>query len=179
MNPIFFDGWPALGRTLVVGVLAYAAMVAILRISGNRTLSKMNAFDFIVTVALGSTLATVLLSKDVSLAEGVLALALLVALQFVVTWSSVRAGWVRRAVTGEAVLLLYQGELLEAAMRRARVTEGEVRVAVRAAGIRDLVDVEAMVLETDASFSVIKKGGPTRATSLDDVRRPTDGGDRA
>ena len=100
------------------------------------------------------------------------ALALLVALQFVVTWSSVRAGWVRRAVTGEAVLLLYQGELLGNAMRRARVTENELRVAVRATGIRDIADVEAVVLETDASFSVIKKGGPAPATSLEGVRRP-------
>jgi uncharacterized membrane protein YcaP (DUF421 family) len=132
----------------------------------------MNAFDFIVTIALGSTLATVLLSRDVALAEGVLALALLVALQFAVTWTSVRAGWVRRVVTGEPVMLLYQGELLRTAMRRARVTEDEVRVAVRAAGIHDLNDIEAVVLETDASFSVLKKGDAGQASSLADVNRP-------
>lgn len=44
----------------------------------------MNAFDFVVTVALGSTLATVLLSGDVSLLEGPLAFFLLCALQYVV-----------------------------------------------------------------------------------------------
>jgi uncharacterized membrane protein YcaP (DUF421 family) len=70
---MFFNGWQSLLRTLVVGVLAYVALMVILRLSGNRTLSKMNAFDFIVTIALGSTLATVLLSSDVALAEGVLA----------------------------------------------------------------------------------------------------------
>jgi len=82
------------------GVLAYVALVVFLRVSGKRTLSKMNAFDLVVTVALGSTLATVLLSKDVALAEGVLAFALLISLQFVVTWSSVRARWVRQLATG-------------------------------------------------------------------------------
>jgi uncharacterized membrane protein YcaP (DUF421 family) len=102
----------------------------------------------------------------------VLALALLVALQFAVTWTSVRAGWVRRVVTGEPVMLLYQGELLRTAMRRARVTEDEVRVAVRAAGIHDLNDIEAVVLETDASFSVLKKGDAGQASSLADVNRP-------
>ena len=51
MDEMFFDGWQSLLRTLVIGVLAYAALVGILRISGNRTLSKLNAFDFIVTVA--------------------------------------------------------------------------------------------------------------------------------
>lgn len=72
MEPMLFSGWENLLRTLVVGVLAYVSLVVFLRISGKRTLSKMNAFDLIVTVALGSTLATVLLSKDVALAEGAL-----------------------------------------------------------------------------------------------------------
>ena len=91
MDSLFFNGWNGLLRTLVIGVFAYAALVGLLRLSGKRTLSKMNAFDLVVTVALGSTLATVLLSKDVALLEGVLAFAVLIGLQFLVTWSSVRA----------------------------------------------------------------------------------------
>src|SRR5690606_29068465 len=110
---------------------AYAGLVILLRTSGKRTLSKMNAFDLIVTVALGSILATILLSKDVALAEGMTAFGLLIALQFVVTWSSVRFGWVRRLVTGEPTLLLHAGSMLPQAMRRSRVTEDEVRAAVR------------------------------------------------
>ena len=78
---MFFDTWSGLGRVLVVGTLAYAAVVVLLRVSGKRTLTKLNAFDLVVTVALGSTLATVLLSKNVALAEGVLAVALLISLQ--------------------------------------------------------------------------------------------------
>jgi uncharacterized membrane protein YcaP (DUF421 family) len=69
---MFFSGWESLFRTLVVGVLAYVALVAFLRLSGNRTLSKMNAFDLVVTVSLGSTLATVLLTRDIALADGAL-----------------------------------------------------------------------------------------------------------
>lgn len=67
---MLFQGWAGLLRTLAVGVLAYSALVVVLRVSGKRTLSKMNAFDFVVTVALGSTLASTLLSKGVALAEG-------------------------------------------------------------------------------------------------------------
>ncbi|MFC7550478.1 hypothetical protein [Plantactinospora sp. GCM10030261] len=77
-------------RLLVVAVLVYPALVVILRVSGKRTLSKLNAFDLVVTVALGSTLATILLSRDVSLAEGALALALLVGLQYLVAVLAVR-----------------------------------------------------------------------------------------
>ncbi len=79
-DPMFFQNWSGLLRTVVVGVLAYVALVALLRVSGKRTLSKMNAFDFVVMVALGSTLATILLSKNVALAEGVVAFAVLISL---------------------------------------------------------------------------------------------------
>ena len=152
---MFFDSWSGMGRTLVVGVLAYAALMLILRVSGKRTLSKMNAFDLVVTVALGSTLATILLSKDVALAEGVLALALLIGLQFVITWFSVRSPTVNRLVKSEPTLLLHRGHVLHGAMRRVRVVEAEIRAAVRGQGIASLEEVEAIVLETDGSFSVV------------------------
>ncbi len=156
LEGVFFDSWATLLRTLVVAVLAYGVLIVFLRISGKRTLSKMNAFDLIVTVALGSTLATVLLSKDVALAEGALAFAMLIGLQFVVTWSSVRARWIRRWVTGEPRLLYYDGKLLHQALLAARVTVDEVEAAVRASGIATLAEAESVVLETDGSFSVIK-----------------------
>lgn len=89
-----------------------------LRISGKRTLSKWNAFDFVVTIALGSTLATVLLSKQVALAEGVLAFALLIALQFAITSLSVRSSVVRRLIKAEPTFLLAQGQFLHRAMKQ-------------------------------------------------------------
>jgi uncharacterized membrane protein YcaP (DUF421 family) len=137
----------------------------VLRVSGKRTLSKMNAFDFVVTVALGSTLATVLLSKGVALAEGVAAFALLVGMQFVITWASVRSGAVSRLVKSEPKMLLYRGEFLRGAMRRERVNEGEVLAAVRSHGVAALGEVEAVVLETDGSISVVTSAGREGGTS--------------
>ena len=160
METIFFDSWSSLGRTLVVGVLAYCMLVAFLRVSGKRTLSKMNAFDLVVTVSLGSTLATVVINKDVSLAEGAVAMLLLIGMQFLVTWSAVRSSLVRQLVSAEPTLLLHRGRLLDAALRSARVTEDEVRSAVRAAGIRGLDDADAVVLETDGSMSVVRRDAP-------------------
>jgi uncharacterized membrane protein YcaP (DUF421 family) len=55
---MWFDSWSDLGRVLGVGTAAYLSLVVVLRVSGKRTLAKLNAFDFVVTVALGSTLAT-------------------------------------------------------------------------------------------------------------------------
>jgi uncharacterized membrane protein YcaP (DUF421 family) len=163
---MFFSGWAGLGRTLLIGTLAYVSLVLMLRISGKRTLAKMNSFDLVVTVALGSTLATVLLSQDVALAEGVTALALLILLQFLVTWSSVRVKFVRRLVRSEPRLLYYQGEYLHDAMDAERVTESEVLQAIRSQGQLAVEQVEGVVLETDGTFSVIKGGDPAKRSSL-------------
>lgn len=172
MEGMFFSGWSTLVRTLVIGVLAYINLIVLLRISGRRTLSKMNAFDLIVTVALGSTFATILLNRDVSLAEGTLALALLIGLQYLVTWTSVRVGWIRKLVAGEPALLFYQGQMLKSAMRAARVTEDEVRSAIRSSGLSALDQVDAVILETDGSFSVVKKGSGESRSSLSGVTTP-------
>lgn len=171
MEQVFFSGWNSLLRTLLVGALAYVLLIAFLRISGKRTLSKMNAFDLIVTVALGSTLATALLTKDVTLADGALAFALLIGLQFVVSWSSVRVRWLHQLIAGEPLMLLYRGEFLSAALVLARLTEAEVRAAVRSAGLASLAEVEAVVLETDGSISVVRRTADSGPSSLEGVKK--------
>lgn len=72
---MFFDGIASTGRLLLAAVIAYFALVAMLRASGKRALSRLNAFDLVVTVALGPTLSTVILDREVPLLDGVAALA--------------------------------------------------------------------------------------------------------
>jgi uncharacterized membrane protein YcaP (DUF421 family) len=159
---MLFDSWSGLARVLIVGTAAYAMLIVFLRISGKRTLSKMNAFDLVVTVALGSTLATVLLSRSVPLAESVLALALLICLQFVLTWASVRSRRVRDLIKSEPALLVRDGVYLEKAMRKERMTHEEVGAALRESGVAALSGAAAVVLETDGSLSVIESGDARR-----------------
>lgn len=164
-----FDGWSGLVRVAVVGTAAYVALVLLLRISGKRTLSKMNAFDLVVTVALGSTLATVLLSASVALAEGLLAFALLVFLQFAVTWTSVRSSTFREFIKNEPRLLFYGGEFVQEALRAERMTEEEVEASVRQQGIADLDEVGAAVLETDGSVTIVPRAGLGQESALSSV----------
>jgi len=166
---MFFENWFGLWRVAAVGVPAYLALILLLRISGKRTLSKMNAFDLVVTVALGSVLATILLSKDVVLLEGVAAYVLLIVLQFLIAWLSVRSKTVHDFVKAEPTLLLYRGQFLRKAMKAERVTEAEVRAAARAQGMASLEEIEAVVLETDGSFSVVSTQTREKVSALADV----------
>lgn len=164
-----FDTWYDVVRVLIVGVLAYISLVVVVRVSGKRTLAKMNAFDLVVTVSLGSVLATVAVSSDVALTDGVAAFAVLCGAQFVVAWTSSRTDVARRMVKARPVLVLERGELLIPVLRRERLTEGEVRQAIRSSGNGAVEDVAAVVLETDGTLSVILRSALGSGTSLDDV----------
>lgn len=152
---MWFDSWDNIYRVIVVGIAAYAGLVVLLRASGSRTLSKMNSFDLVVTVAFGSTLSTILVNESVTLAVGLAALGLLVVLQLVITWLSVRSTFVSRIVKTAPTVLLRQGQLRHEALRRVRVTSDEVLSAVRQHGYGSLNDIDLVVMETDGSMSVI------------------------
>ena len=168
---MWFDSWSDIARVLAVGSAAYVTVVVVLRLTGKRTLSKLNAFDLVVSVALGSTLATILLSSDVSWAEGATALALLAGLQFVVAWTTTHLPGGRSVVTARPTLLLDDGRMLPHALKEQRVTEDEIRQAVRATGSGDLADIAAVVLESDGSFSVISTSKAGDRSALEGVRR--------
>ncbi len=138
---MWFDSWSDLTRVALVGVAAYTLVICVLRVSGKRTLSQLNAFDFIVTVALGSTLATILLSKDVSWTEGALALALLAGLQFVLALVASRIPAFRRFVTAEPSVVLAHGQLRHEVLRANRLAVSEVYQAIRSSGVGDACDV--------------------------------------
>lgn len=170
MTTIFFDNLMGLARILIATMLAYAWLVMVLRVAGKRSLAKLNAFDLVVTVALGSTLATVILSKDVPLLEGMLAFVVLAMLQWIVTRLSIASPRFKRLIRSEARLLFEGGCYREEAMNAERVTQSEIDAAIRGAGFGRLDEVGAVILESDGSFSVIART-QNDLTILETVRR--------
>ncbi len=152
---MLFDDTGDLVRIIVVGVVAYIGLVAGLRVSGKRTLAQMNAFDLVVTVAMGSTLATVLLSSEVSLSEGILALTLLIGMQYSIAWVTVRWKWSEKLPKSEPTMLVYRGELIHQAMRSERVSEAGVLEVLRLNSLADRHQALAVVLESNGTFSVV------------------------
>lgn len=162
MQNVLFGDWNGVIRIVAVAMVAYPALIAVLRLSGKRTLGKMNAFDLVITVALGSTFATVLLDKTLPLIEGLLALGMLIALQFAITWMSVRVGFVRRLVKSQPTALVRDGVVLDVAMLRQRVTHDELDAALREHGLERAGDCARVTLETDGTLSVVpqpREGG--------------------
>jgi uncharacterized membrane protein YcaP (DUF421 family) len=164
-----FENPAAIVKVIVVGMLDYLTLLALLRITGKRSLSKWNAYDLVVTVAIGSTLANAILSRTSTWAEASAGMGLLVAVQYIIARAAVRHPTIRRWFNSTPAILLRNGKLLDEALRREKVSEGEVLAAVRHHGIAAVEDVAAVILETDGNFSVIPEVGPNGVTAMADV----------
>lgn len=162
--------WDKVQHTLVTGTLTYAGIVLWLRFSGKRILSKWNAFDFVVTIAFGSILSSALLLEDTPFSQAMVGIGLLVCLQFLITWLAARSSVVQKLIKTQPSLLVFKGELLLGTLKQQRVAKGEVLAAIRLSGCSSVEDVDAVVLETDGSFSVIEDVNPATASALKDVQ---------
>ncbi|AFZ66168.1 DUF421 domain-containing protein [Deinococcus peraridilitoris] len=153
----FFSGWQPLGRIVVVGTLLFLSVVLLLRITGNRTLSSLNTFDFIVTVAVGAVFGRALTAKDLSLSEALAAIVLLIGLQYLLSLLKFHFKSFSKAITSEPVVLYSHGTLRQKAMRRERITEDDILAAVRAQGHTTLEEIDTVVLEATGNMSVFEK----------------------
>ena len=150
-----FSDWTTVFRLLLVGILFYLSLVFILRIFGKRALAKMNAFDFVVTIALGSILSTTVVNKSITLIDGGVAIILLLSLQFILSKLAWHSSLIDRLIKDEPVILFYQGEFDYSVMKKQRVIEEEIYQAIRGKGFSSTNDVLAVILETTGDISVL------------------------
>ena len=156
MEKIIFESWESTFRTVVLTVLGYLVMVFLLRISGKRTLSKMNAFDFVVTIALGSCLASISLNKNITLVDGIVAFSLFIFMQFAFTFLSVKIKGFRSIIADKPVIVFYQGNFLDQEMKKQRLSREEVFNVCRLKGYSSLDQVSLIVLESTGDLSIIE-----------------------
>ncbi len=154
---MFFHSWADIGRVGVVAAIVFLMIVAMLRLVGQQALAKMSGYDIIFTVTIGSIIATVILSRDVTVSDAAAAVITLVGLQELVRWLQSRWLTVHHAVRQQPHVVLWDGNLLEDRLRATSTSADEVRAAVRRMGIRSLSDVRVVVLENDGEWSVVPK----------------------
>ena len=175
---MFFKNWDELWRAALLALIAYVCFVVFLRVSGKRTLVKMNVFDFVIVVALGSTLADIILTPDITVSKGLVACGTLILIQFIISWTTTRSPRIEKFINGEPTLLMHRGEFLRDVMKQERVTEEEIRSAIRAHGLASVEPVQSVILETDGSFSVVWQMVDKSHSGLADVAEQSKEQDR-
>ena len=169
MEHLFFKDWESLYHIAICAAISYLALFLFIRISGKRTLAKLNAFDFVVSDTLGSTLSSMILMK-VAISEGCVALLIIIILQYLLAFLAKKSKTMEKAINSTPSLLYYNGEFMHDTMKREMITEEEIYSEIRQYRIERLEDVRAVVMELNGEMTVIKKSKYySEATSLDDI----------
>lgn len=146
-----------------IGVITYT------RIAGLRSFSKMSGFDFAMTIAVGSLMATTAVLQ-ISLVEGLFAIGILYAFQVAIAFIR-RYSFLSQIIDNKPMLLFRDGEFLHKNMKSSRVTRSDIYSKLRQANIKDIIEVHAIVLETTGDISVISGGKKISTAILHDVKK--------
>lgn len=161
----------AVAMIIVTTLALYTTLLLFTRLAGLRTFAKMSSFDFAITVAMGSLLASSILTKNPPLLQAIVALASLFMLQYIVSRLRHDHHRVQELLDNQPMLLMAGSRYIEAHLAEARVTKDEVRNKLRGAGVINYDQVLAVVLETTGDVSVLKKGADVLDLDLlQDVR---------
>ena len=145
----------ALLATVVSTVGIFAVLIALVRVIGLRSFSKMTSVDFAMTVAVGSTLASTILTPSPSLPLAAVALASLFGVQFAVALLRKHTRWAEHVFDNEPIVLMAGRRMLTDNLRKTRVTENDVWAKLRESNVLDPDQVRAVVLETTGDISVL------------------------
>ncbi|GAB5534974.1 MAG: DUF421 domain-containing protein [Rubricoccaceae bacterium] len=154
------ESWFVTSPDAVLGVVLstlaiYVVLIALLRLAGLRSFSKMSSFDFAVTVAIGSVIASTVLTPSPPMLQAAIALASLFGVQYSIAWLRKRTSWMEHLVDNEPLILMTREGMVRENMKRARVTEHDVWAKLREANVLAVDQIRAVVFETTGDISVL------------------------
>jgi len=169
-----FSDWSSIRHIAAQAAVFYVIMVVALRVAGQRALAKMSAYDMIVTVALGSLVASVATSTDITVADGAAAVVTFLVLQQATSWLQARSKHVHHLVRERPQVMVWNGRFLDDRLSEASVSQDEVRAAIRRTGMLSVSQVQCVVLENDGEWSVMGRADVTDLSALEGLALPYD-----
>lgn len=161
--------WAIAGVALLSTIGIFIAVLIVTRLTGLRSFSKMSSFDFAMTVAVGSLMASVATSESVTLGRGVVVLVGLFGTQATIALFRMRTDVAGKWVDNTPMVLMVGTQMIHEHLRKTRVTESDVRAKLREANVLNYGQVVAVVLETTGDISVLHGSDPFEPDLLRDV----------
>ena len=146
---------------VIRATLVFALLWFVLRVSGKRQVTQLSAFELILLITLGDLISQTVLQEDLSLTGGALAVATFTLLSILLSWVTWRFARTRKVVEGEPAILVKDGHVDDAMLRYERLPIDDLLAAAREHGVRDLSEIELMLLEADGTFSLFTRENGT------------------
>ncbi len=142
---------------LLRGIIVYAFLLFLIRLTGRRQTGMMTPFDFILLLILSNTVQNAMNGGDNSLGGGLFLAGTLVVINWAMLILSRHSRLVHWALVGRPAFLVRDGEIQQKVMHRERITHHELMSALRSAGLANIEQAKDVILETNGSISVIHR----------------------
>jgi len=136
--------------------IVYLFLLVGLRVTGTRQLGQMSTFDLVLLLIIANAVQNAMVGPDTSLAGGLVAAGVLIGWHRAIDWWRVRSRGLSRLLSGEGVMLIHNGKILQEHCVRAGITRDELQQALREHGVARVDDVMLAVLEPDGAISVVR-----------------------
>ncbi|KTT98975.1 DUF421 domain-containing protein [Sphingomonas sanguinis] len=137
--------------------VTFAALYLLLRLLGKREIGQLTPFELVVIVVMGDLVQQGVTHNDFSLTGSILAIATFAFWALVMSWATYLSPRLETLLDGRPQVIIRDGELIKANLRRDRITRAEVEAEMRLAGIAHMNQVAWAILETQGKISFIRK----------------------
>lgn len=150
-------------QTLSIAVLllrlgiAFLTMLVLTRIMGRKEISQMTFFNFVSAISIGTIGASLAIDPSISFLNGFIALVGWSLVTVVLGIVDIKSQKVHYAIAGEPTILVRKGQIMEDALRKARLDVNSLNALLRKKDVFTVTDVDYAIFETDGSLSVMKK----------------------
>jgi uncharacterized membrane protein YcaP (DUF421 family) len=138
-------------------LFSFFVLLFMARLMGKKQVSHLTFFDYIVGITIGSIAATVAVSTDTEIINGLIGLIIWSILPILMGIISQRSYWFRQIAEGHPTTIIENGKILEENVRKEKLTTEDLMILLREKNAFKLQDVEFAVLETNGKLSVMKK----------------------
>jgi len=144
-------------------VVVYVALLVALRVFGKREVGQFTLYDLVFILLVANALQPAMTGLDTSITGGLVLIAALVAANFAVGRLD-RLPRFHQIFGSAPAVLIKDGKLVPATLKREGLTEEELDMAIREHGVDDLKDVKLGVLEPDGTISIVPTESKLRRT---------------
>ena len=138
-------------------IVLYVFVFLLMRLAGRRELSSLQPFDLVLLIIIGDALQQGLTQSDYSVTGAMIAVGTFALLQVATSYLNFRVPWFRPVLEGYPIVVVQDGKIIDANLRRERIAVEELAEAMRLQQIASIEDVAWAVVETSGQISFIPK----------------------
>ncbi|MDD6807903.1 MAG: DUF421 domain-containing protein [Oscillospiraceae bacterium] len=142
-----------LGKTIIL----YFLVIACIRLMGKRQIGELQTSELVITLLISEVAAVPIQSDDRSIRSIIVPLLVLVLLEVIISFLNIKNKKIRYLLQGKPTIIISNGQLDKAALKRLRYSMDDVMEELRKKDIFDINEVEYAVTETDGTISALKK----------------------